>query len=73
MKISAIGPDNKCERLRKWHKKFIIFPRYTGNEYQFLCYVMRKYDSSYNYYSFERLGSYIYCDITEYIVQKLKN
>ena len=73
MKISTKGRDNKCERLRKWHIKFVFFPRYVDNGYNFLCYVMRKYDWSSNYYGLGRLGGYKYRDITEYIVQKLKN
>ena len=73
MKISTEGRDNKCARLRKWHKKFVFFPKHIDNGYQFLCYVVRKYDNSSDCYSFGRLTLYKYRDITEYIVTKLKD
>jgi len=71
MKISAIRAQTKCDKLRIWHKKFIFFPRRIGDEYQFLCYVARKYYSDFDYYFFSRLGEYSYKDLQQLITDKL--
>jgi len=72
MKISTDNVDKKCERLRKWHKKFVFFPRKIDNSHYFLCYLMRKYSDGDNSYMFGRLGYYKYLTVQSYITAKLK-
>ncbi len=73
MKISAISVQTKCDKLRMWHKRFVFFPKRIGNEYQFLCYVARKYTNTFDYYLFSRYGEYSYKDLQQVITDKLMN
>ena len=73
MKISLKSASQKINDLSKWHKKFIIFPRRTGDiEIQFLTFVGRRLKNTFDpIFNATYLGHYEYKDLQQIITDKL--